>query len=166
MAAKVIIALRVIVAGVFLAAGVMKIWDFKLGHSATPDFTLAIQSYHLLPSPDLALLLAVYLPWLEVIAALAIFTRRLALGASAALLGMTVVFLGAIGSAWWRGLDIACGCFPGEEVSTDYWTPILRDLALLAACAVLFAWEWRRATAAGASTVSASPAAGARSDHG
>ncbi len=166
MAAKVIAGLRVLVAGVFLAAGVMKIWDFQRGLSATPDFTLAIQSYHLLPSPDLAVLLAVYLPWVEVTAALALFVRRVALGTSAALLGLTVVFLGAIGSAWSRGLDLACGCFGREEITTDYRTLILRDLALLAACAVLFLSEWRRATAAGASTVSASPAVEARSDRG
>lgn len=145
MGRKVIVALRIAVAGVFLVAGVMKIWDFKHGHSATPDFTIAIQSYHLLPSPDLAVLLAVYLPWLELTAALALFVRRLALGASAALLGMTVVFLGAIGSAWWRGLDIACGCFGREEIATDYPTLLLRDLALLAACAAVFVHEWRRA---------------------
>lgn len=148
MGRKVIVALRVAVAGVFLVAGVMKIWDFQRGHSATPDFTIAIQSYHLLPSPDLAVLLAVYLPWLEVIAALALFARKLTLGASTALLGMTVVFLGAIGSAWWRGLDIACGCFGKDEISTDYRTLILRDLALLAACAVVFVHEWRRGRAA------------------
>ena len=159
MGRKVIVVVRLAVAAVFLIAGLMKIWDFKLGHSATPDFTIAIQSYHLLPWPDLSVVLAVYLPWLEISAALVLFTRRLALGASAALLGMSAVFLVAISSAWWRGLDISCGCFGKEEISTDYRTLILRDLALLAACALLFAREWRASsTAAESSTASASPA--------
>ena len=148
MGGKVITVVRVVVAGVFVVAGVMKIWDFKHARSATPDFTIAIQHFRLLPSPDLAVLLAVYLPWLEVVAALALFVRRVALGATAAMLGMSVMFLAAIGSAWWRGLDIACGCFGRDEISTDFRTLILRDLALLAAVSVLFIHEWRRARTA------------------
>ncbi len=144
MGAKVIAVVRVAVAGIFLTAGVMKIWDFAHARSATPDFTIAIQHYELLPSPDLAVLFAVYLPWLEVTAALALFIRRLALGAAAALLAMSALFLAAIGSAWWRGLDISCGCFGRDEISTDFRALILRDLALLAAVAVVFVREWRR----------------------
>ena len=143
MGGKVIAVLRLAVAGIFLTAGVMKIWDFAHARPATPDFTIAIQHYELL-SPDLSVLLAVYLPWLEVIAALALFARRLALGAAAAMLGMSAMFLAAIGSAWWRGLNIACGCFGKDEATTDYRMLILRDLALLAAVAILVVHEWRR----------------------
>ena len=143
MGAKVIAVLRLAIAGVFLAAGAMKIWDFAHARSATPDFTIAVQNFRLLP-PDIAVLLAVYLPWLEVTAALTLFARRLALGAAAALLGMSAMFLAAIGSAWWRGLNIACGCFGKDEAPTDYRTLILRALALLAAGAILFIQEWRR----------------------
>ena len=143
MGGKVIAGLRIAIAGIFIAAGVMKIWDFAHARPATPDFTIAIQHYELL-SPDLAVLLAVYLPWLEVIAAIALFTRRLALGAAAAMLGMSAMFLAAIGSASWRGLNIACGCFGKDEATTDYRMLILRDLALLTAVAVLFLHEWRR----------------------
>ena len=144
MGAQVIAVVRVVVAGIFLVAGVMKIWDFAHARSATPDFTIAIQHYELL-SPDLSVLLAVYLPWLEVTAALALFVRKLALGAAAALLGMSAMFPAAIGSAWWRGLNIACGCFGKDEATADYRLLILRDLALLAAVAVIFVHEWRRA---------------------
>ena len=147
MGAQVIAVVRVVVAGIFLVAGVMKIWDFAHARSATPDFTIAVQHYELL-SPDLSMLLAVYLPWLEVITALTLFVRRLALGATAAMLGMSVMFLAAISSAWWRGLDISCGCFGRDEISTDFRTLILRDLALLAAVSVLFIHEWRRARTA------------------
>ena len=144
MGGKVIAALRLAVAAVFLVAGAMKIWDFAHARSATPDFTIAIQHYELLP-PDLSVLLAIYLPWLEIIAALALFARRLALGAAAAMLGMSAMFLAAIGSAWWRGLNVACGCFGKDEATTDYRLLILRDLALLAAVTILAVHEWRRA---------------------
>jgi len=90
------------------------------------------------------MLLAVYLPWLEVITALALFTQRLRLGAITLLSGLTVLFLGALISAWVRGLDIACGCFGKEDVSTDFPAMIVRDLCILAGLATLFFIEWRR----------------------
>lgn len=145
MAGKIIaLLLRLVVAGVFLYAGVMKIWDFRHGQSATPDFTVAIQHFELLPNPDLAVALAVYLPWLEVIAALTLFVKRLALGAATAITGMTVIFLGAILSAWARGLDISCGCFGKEAVATNYPSLVIRDVLLLAAAIALVVWEGRR----------------------
>jgi len=141
----IVLLLRLAVAGVFLYAGVMKIWDFKHGQSATPDFTVAIQHFEILPNPDLAVMLAVYLPWLEVISALALFVRRLALGAATAIAGMTAVFLVALASAWHRGLDISCGCFGKDEVSTNYPTLLVRDGLLLAAVVVLVWREWKTA---------------------
>lgn len=145
MVGKVIaLALRTALAWIFLKAGLVKIWDFTHWQSATPDFALAIQHYRILPWPDLTLLLAVYLPWLEVITALALLTQRLRLGAITLFSGLTVVFLGALGSAWVRGLDIACGCFGKDEVSTDFPAMIARDLCILAGLAALLVFEWRR----------------------
>jgi uncharacterized membrane protein YphA (DoxX/SURF4 family) len=144
MARKIIVLLlRLVVAGVFLYAGVMKVWDFRRGQSATPDFTIAIQHFEILPSPDLTVLLAVYLPWLEVTAAITLFVKRLALGAALAVAGMTAIFLGAIGSAWARGLDISCGCFGKGEASIHYPSLMFRDGLLLAAALALVAWEMR-----------------------
>jgi putative oxidoreductase len=141
----IILALRVALAFIFLKAGVLKIWDFDHWRSATPEFTLAIQHYRILPWPDLTLLLAVYLPWLEVVAALALLARRLRLGAVIIFTGLTLIFLGALGSAWARGLEISCGCFGKDEFSTDFPALMLRDLCILAALAILLALEWRRA---------------------
>ena len=144
MANKVVLlALRVALAWVFVHAGILKIWDFTHGRSATPDFTLAIQHFEML-TPDLSMLLAVYLPWLEVCAALALFIRRLALGALAAILGMTAVFIVALSSAWARGLDISCGCFGKDEVTVNFPALLLRDGCIIAAAALLFAVQWRK----------------------
>lgn len=144
MAGKIIaLLLRLTLAGVFLYAGVMKIWDFRHGQSATPDFTVAIQHFELLPNPDLAVLLAVYLPWLEVTAALTLFVKRLALGAALAITGMTTIFLGAILSAQARGLDISCGCFGKEAGATSYPSLLIRDGLLLGAAIALVVWEAR-----------------------
>jgi uncharacterized membrane protein YphA (DoxX/SURF4 family) len=138
----VLLALRVALAWVFVHAGILKIWDFSHGRSATPDFTVAIQHFEML-TPDLSVLLAVYLPWLEVFAAGALFIRRLALGALTAILGMTTVFVVALATAWQRGLDISCGCFGRDEISTDFPALLLRDACILAAAVLLLVLEWK-----------------------
>jgi uncharacterized membrane protein YkgB len=69
--------------------------------------------------------------------------KRLALGAAIAVTGMTIVFMVAIGSAWARGLDISCGCFGKDEVSTNYPSLVLRDGLLLAAALALMIYEAR-----------------------
>lgn len=128
--------LRLIVAGVFLYAGGIKAWDMQ-------QFALDVQNYQL-TSWTGSILVAIYLPWLEIFAALALLVRRLYAGALMAILGMTLVFLGAIGSAWARGLDISCGCFGKTVKQVSYPEMIGRDIALLAAVAALIWLEIRR----------------------
>lgn len=129
-------ALRLAVAGVFLYAGALKAWD-------TQQFALDVQNYQL-TSWTLSIVVAVYLPWIEIVAALALLVRRLYEGALMAILGMTLVFLGAIGSAWARGLDISCGCFGKGVTKVSYPELIGRDLALLAAVTALIWLEARK----------------------
>jgi uncharacterized membrane protein YphA (DoxX/SURF4 family) len=138
VASKVILlALRTALAWTFLHAGALKVWDFTHAHPATPDFVVAIQQYHLLPSPDLAVLLAVYLPWVEIFAALGLFLRRVQLGATLSITGLTTIFIAALASAWSRGLRIECGCFGRDETSTDFPALLLRDLCILIAALIL-----------------------------
>ena len=128
--------LRLALGGVFIYAGVLKAWD-------TQRFTTDVQNYQL-TSWTVSILVATYLPWLEIFAGLAVIIRRLYSGALLALLGMTLVFVVAIGSAWAGGLDIDCGCFGKTEGKTGYGTLIARDLALLGAAAALICFEAHR----------------------
>jgi hypothetical protein len=98
-------------------------------------FAKNIFNYHLLP--DLAINpLAIFLPWLELFSALAlIFVSHFRRGALWLVAAMTVVFIGAIGSAMARGINIDCGCFSttGTGMKTG-WLHLLLDFALLALC--------------------------------
>jgi uncharacterized membrane protein YphA (DoxX/SURF4 family) len=124
---------------VFIYAGVMKALDPQ-------QFAVDVQHYELTPW-DVSVVIAMYLPWLEIFAGAALLARRLYRGALALMALMTVAFLGAIGSAWWRGLDITCGCFGGEENRTNFAQHIALNGAMLVAVAVL-AWLEKRAPAA------------------
>jgi putative oxidoreductase len=144
MAAQVIaLALRVVIAAVFIYAGAVKIWDFRGGGSATQAFFQDVMNYQLTPW-DVSMVVAIYLPWLEVIAGAALLGRRWRLGALTVTGAMTLMFLGALGSAWWRGLDISCGCFGREVNQTDFPVVIGRDVVLLAAIGFALWAEWRR----------------------
>ena len=129
--------LRLGLGGIFGYAGALKIWNVQ-------QFALDVHHFELTPW-TVSLLVAVYLPWLEVLAGLALIARRTVPGASLAIAGMTLVFMVALGSAWARGLDISCGCFGKEEaaVKTDFLGLMLRDGALLAAAVWVFVAELR-----------------------
>ena len=84
-------------------------------------------------------LLAVTLPWVELVTGLLLVTGLWRREAAAVAGGMLVMFLAAIGIATAQGVDVAnCGCFSvGEHGRTPGWMLVLQDLALLAACGVL-----------------------------
>lgn len=147
MARKVILlAMRTALAWTFIHSGALKIWDFTRWQPATPDFVVAIQQFRLLPSPDVAVLIAVYLPWVEILAAAGLFVRRVQLGAASVITGMTVLFIGALASAWARGLRIDCGCFGRDEAAaTDIPALIVRDVCIVVAALVLFYLDSRKA---------------------
>ena len=135
----ILLLLRLALGGIFICAGALKILH-------TEDFGRDILHFQL-TSETVSLLLAAYLPWLEVFAGLALIVRRLPLGAALALVLLNVIFLIAIVSAWLRGLDISCGCFGKEEgsIQTHFPQLFLRDAALLAAAITLFIAELRAA---------------------
>lgn len=100
-------------------------------------FLIGIRNYQMLGDPYAAWL-ALILPWLEIFAGLAVITGWLRQGGLLILNGMLVVFAIVLGYAWFRGLDIDCGCFGGSG-KTTLAEGLIRDLALLA----LGAWLWR-----------------------
>ena len=130
--------LRLGLGGIFIYAGALKIVEAQ-------QFALAVHHFRLTPWAA-SVLIAVYLPWLEVLSGLALTLRRLPLGAALALTTMTAVFLIALTSAWARGLDISCGCFGKDEhkIQTHFPQLFLRDAALLAASVALLVSEIRR----------------------
>src|SRR3954471_15880424 len=104
--------LRIGLGGLFIYAGAVKLLDLE-------DFFWDVHHFGLTPW-DLSMVIAMFLPWVEITAGTALVVRRMARGALLILVALSAVFLGAIGSAWWRGLDITCGCFGKEENATNY----------------------------------------------
>ncbi|OQB43104.1 MAG: Methylamine utilization protein MauE [Candidatus Latescibacteria bacterium ADurb.Bin168] len=128
---------RIVLAAVFLVYGASKIPN--LG-----DFARSIENYQLLPDA-LVNALAITLPWIEVVAALALLFRRSAPGAVVTVGGMTLVFTIAIISALMRGLDINCGCLDtgtDADARNNLLQHLVFDLFLLVLAAHV--WWWAR----------------------
>ena len=107
-----------------------------VGKIADPAaFAFAIDNYRLVPWP-VAAGLALYLPWLEIAGAAALFWRRTRGGGLAVLTGLSGLFMGVLASAMIRGLDISCGCFGPNGVPGLGW-PLARAILLLAVGATL-----------------------------
>ena len=117
------VALAWVFGGIFLWAGIMKARDPNL-------FLMDIRSFDLLPDPYAAWL-ALFLPWMEILCGLAVITGPLRSGAVLLLNLSLLAFLLAIGSAWYRGIDIKCGCFGASDQTANYVELILRDVVLL-----------------------------------
>ena len=123
-----ILGIRLVVGGIFIYAGIMKALD-------PMHFQGDIHNYKMLPR-ILEVLFALWLPWIEIVCGLCVLIKKLYLGAIATLLILSANFFVAIAQAWYRGLNINCGCFGADTGPSNY--PLhLAGLALLAA-ALLF----------------------------
>jgi putative oxidoreductase len=109
---------------VFLLAALTKIGD-------AADFARQIHHYRLVPF-GLENLLAITLPWIELLVALVILLGINPRVGSVASAGLMALFVVAVGIAIARGLDIECGCFGTADASHVGLTKLLENTGLLA----------------------------------
>lgn len=127
---------RLLLVAVFLFAALPKIQD-------PVAFAGSIDGFRVV-SYDLAVWIALLLPWLELVTGFGVLIPQIRRGSAVILAIMLIGFIGLHASAWIRGLDISCGCFGVHE---DHNTPnylwlILRNLGLLIACVCVLLQDW------------------------
>jgi uncharacterized membrane protein YphA (DoxX/SURF4 family) len=122
--------LDLIVGGIFIYAGVVKVLD-------PVRFGLDIDNYKSLPW-FISVRLAFYLPWLEIFCGLAVVFRFLYRGGLSILIALTLVFIGATIAAKARGLDITCGCFGHASEHWSFPQHMAIDLAIFVALVALW----------------------------
>lgn len=116
------ISLRLILGGIFLYAGIVKMGDVT-------SFAADIAGYQILPYFGNYAVAAV-LPWVESICGILLITGYRAAPAALLVIVLNLFFIGALTAALYRGLDISCGCFrqTGESSITS---ALIRDLFFL-----------------------------------
>lgn len=94
-------------------------------------FSEAISNYRLFPDV-LINLLAIWLPWLELMTGLFLITGLWIKGNALILSILSLIFSIITGIAIFRGLDISCGCFSltGDQKSIQ-WTHIVQNFGLV-----------------------------------
>ncbi|CAB4900339.1 unannotated protein [freshwater metagenome] len=119
---------RLVLGGVLIAAGVLKIGNLQKS-------AMAVRAYELLPI-SLANFLGYSLPWVEIGIGLLLVTGALVRFAGLVGAITMLAFIIAISQAWARGLSIDCGCFGGggtiDPSQTKYLSEIIRDIGLMA----------------------------------
>ncbi len=127
---------RLVVGGVWIAAGMLKLPD-------PAESVRAVRAYRLLPEATVHAV-GYGLPALEIIIGLLLILglgTRIVAAISAVLLTLFII---GIASAWARGLQIDCGCFGGGGYAADatskYPLEIARDVGLLLASLLLVAF--------------------------
>jgi uncharacterized membrane protein YphA (DoxX/SURF4 family) len=128
--------LALIIGAAFIYAGALKVAD-------PVKFAKDIANFHILPWA-FGTRLAFYLPWLEILAGLALITGWLRRGAIAILTALTVIFTIATVSAKVRGIDLDCGCFGSATKNLTFTWHIVILVALLAGLLALWFWPRRR----------------------
>jgi uncharacterized membrane protein YphA (DoxX/SURF4 family) len=121
-----------LIGGLFVYAGAVKVID-------PAAFARDIDNYKILPWQP-SVWLAFYLPWLEILAGLALVTRVLFRGAVFIVTALMVVFVVASIVAKARGLDVSCGCFGHASQYLNFTWHLVLDFLLLGGLLLL----WRR----------------------
>lgn len=114
------LALRLVLAGVFLFASIDKIV-----HPA--DFAAIIKDYKVLPDV-LINMTAIILPWLELVLGVLLLTGRWLDGSLLLVNALLVTFWTTLVFNYIRGIDISCGCFstkPSESPNMVWY--MVRD---------------------------------------
>ncbi len=112
---------RIYLGVVFIAASLYKI-------SEPSQFALSIATYDILPL-GLVNLMAILLPWLEVITGITLIAGFWTRASALCILGMMVMFTAAIAIALARDLHMSCGCFASAEAEDDISAlTMVRDL--------------------------------------
>lgn len=131
--------LRLAFGALFIFSGVMKLKDPVF-------FADVVRNYQLIGDP-IAPAMALFVPWVEIFAGIAVMLDRFVRGGSFLLTASLVVFTLAIAISWMRGLDITCGCF-GQNEELNYPVKMVQNFVLLVAGIAIW-WKAEMSALAG-----------------
>ena len=131
----IVLLVRLVLVAAFLLAAIPKIQD-------PVAFAISVESYRILTG-QAVLWVALVLPWLELVVGFGLLIPKMWRASSLLIMLLLFIFVGLHASAWIRGLDIDCGCYAIESVSSNYFLLISQNCALIIAAIFVFNRDWR-----------------------
>lgn len=132
----VLLVLRLLTAGLFVTAAVVKLAD-------PLEFRASINGFKILPEHVLDPL-AFMVPWTELVCALALILGFWARSAALVIGAMLVLFMGAIVSVLARDMHVECGCFGDYSLlckpGAVGWCNVLQNAIFLAIALPVMIW--------------------------
>jgi putative oxidoreductase len=118
-----------------IALGIVVAWAALAKLSDLAAFSAQVHNFRVLPiwSENLV---AMTLPWIELVAALSLLLGIQARSGALVATGLLAVFTVAVALAVARGLDFQCGCFGTADATRVGWGKLLQNTGLLAVGAV------------------------------
>ncbi|HUT30892.1 MAG TPA: MauE/DoxX family redox-associated membrane protein [Sedimentisphaerales bacterium] len=113
-----------------LALGCLFLWSSLPKIRQPYDFLSAVYEYELV-GPKLGMLVAMTLPWLELLVGICLVGGIFVSGALLASAAMAAMFTFVIASALYRGLDISCGCFGASSADTVNYSTLIRACLIM-----------------------------------
>ncbi len=107
----------------FLASALLKIRQ-------PYDFLSTVYSYELV-GPKLGTVVAMVMPWLEMLVGICLLGGVFVSGALLTCAGMGAMFTFVLASALYRGLDISCGCFTSSVGGRISYITLIRAIVIL-----------------------------------
>jgi len=117
-----LVVFRLVLGGLFVYAGVVKVLD-------PLDFAQNIRNYRLV-GQSLSFMAAIVLPWLEILAGVALAAGIWKRASALIISGLLVFFILLTLVTIARGLDVECGCFGALSRKSGFGV-ILEDLGML-----------------------------------
>lgn len=124
--------LRFYIGGIFIFASM-----YKINYGA--EFAQSIASYQLAPWWSVNLL-AITMPWLELICGIMLVAGFRVRSAVTVIAGLLFLFSAAVFINLLRDAPISCGCFSSAE-SPISWMTLIRDMTWLAMCLHIFFFD-------------------------
>lgn len=123
-----VLACRLLIGAVFIWAGLAKIGDLS-------TFAADVHNFRMLPVA-LEHLVAITLPWIELVCGLALISGVRARAGAVVAFAMMLLFTVGVAQALGRGLDIECGCFGTSDATRVGWVKLAQNVGLSVASAL------------------------------
>ena len=119
-----------VVRGSQIAMGLVFAWAALAKLGDLREFANQVHNFRMVPI-FAENVIALSLPWIELVAALALILNIRARSGAVVVTGLLAVFTVAIVVALMRGLDIECGCFGTSDASQVGLVKITQNLGML-----------------------------------